>query len=45
MPYKEYKLMAIKILPRIEERVEDVSETLNKEIENINESIRDEVNN
>ena len=32
MPDKEFKAMVIKILPEFERRVEDLSETFNKEI-------------
>lgn len=35
MPDKQFKVMAIKILTRLEKRVEDFSETLSKEIQNI----------
>ena len=40
---KEFKLVVIKILPGLEKRVEDLSETLNKEIKK--EPIRDEHHN
>ena len=39
---REFKVMVIKILSGFEKRVEDLSEPLNKERENIKESIRDE---
>ena len=32
MPDREFKVMIIKILTGLEKRVEDISETLNKEI-------------
>ena len=34
-PEREFKVMVIKILPGLEKRVEDLSKTLNKDIENI----------
>ena len=35
MPDREFKVMIIKILARLEKRVEDITKTLNKEIEPI----------
>ena len=35
MPDREFKVMVIKIFSGLEKRAEDLSETLNKEIENI----------
>lgn len=35
MPHREFKVMVRKILPELEERVEDLSNTSNKEMENI----------
>ena len=35
MPDREFQVMVIKILTGLEKTVEDLSETLNKEIENI----------
>ena len=34
MPYREFKVMIISIITRLEKRVEDMSETLNTEIRN-----------
>ena len=46
MPDREFKVVVIKIHSGLEKRVEDLSELLNKEIENIKkEPIRDELNN
>ena len=42
MPDREFKVMAIKILNGFEKRAEDFSETLNREIENKKQPIRDE---
>ena len=43
MPDREFKVMVTKILTGFEKRLEDVSETLNNETENIKkEPIRDE---
>lgn len=43
IPDREFKVMVIKILRGLEKRVEDRSETLDEETENINkEPIRDE---
>ena len=43
MSDKQFKVMAIKILTRLEKRVEDFSETLSKEIQNIRKKpVRDE---
>ena len=41
-PDREFKVMAIKILNGFEKRAEDFSETLNREIENKKQPIRDE---
>ena len=35
MPDREFKVMVIKIFTGLEERLKDISETLNKAIENI----------
>ena len=35
MPDKEFKVMIIKILTELERRMKELSETFNKEIENI----------
>ena len=34
VPHREFKVMVIKILTQFKKRVEDLSETLNKEMEN-----------
>lgn len=38
MPRREYKVMIVNIFTRLDKRMEDLSETLNKEIENIKRS-------
>ena len=40
MPNKEFKVIVIKRIPGLEKRVEDLSETLNKEIENVKKNQR-----
>ena len=46
MPAREYKIMVIKKPTGFEKRVEDLSETLNKEIENMKQNQQDiELNN
>ena len=43
MPNTEFKVIVIKVLTGCEKKVEDISETLNKQIKNIRKkSIRDE---
>ena len=42
MPHKEFRIMAIKIL-NLRKRVENLSATFNKGIENIKEPMRDEL--
>ena len=41
MPHREFKVMVIKILARLEKRVEDLSETFNKERTNIKKNQSD----
>ena len=42
MPDRKFKAMVVKILTRLEKRVEDLSETINRDRKHKKEPIRDE---